>query len=286
MFRFLPFFLAVPLLGADNQIQRLTERLSEEAAAFQRIAPQLLGRETLEQKARKTSSRFRIRVADSTRAPEQPEWLTRTLVSEYGYTTFAGGALHELRQVVSVDGKPVKDNKGSQELARVMATSDEKRKQELLKTFNGYGLLGAVNDFGQIILLFSTRGIVRYEFVFRGGEFVDGAGILVFTYRQIDGPNALTVVDAGGDHAKEVRMQGEVWVRANNYLPVRVTMASAERQKNRTVRHEATVNYAPSEYGTLLPVSMHHREIWDDSVVAENDVHYEGFKKFGADQQK
>ena len=279
------FLIALPLVGADNQIQQMTERLANEAAAFQRTAPQLVGRETLEQKARKAPPRFRLRVGDSSRAQDQPVWLTRTLVSDYGYTTFEGGALHELRQVVSVDGKPVKGTKGSQELARVMSASNEKRKQELLKSFQEYGLLGAVNDFGQIILLFSPRGIVRYEFVFKSMDFIGNTAVVVFEYHQIDGPNALTVVDAGGANAQQVRMQGEVWVRADNYLPLRVTMVSTESQKERTVRHEATVNYAPSEFGTLLPVNLHHHETWDEIVVAENEVRYEGFKKFAVDQK-
>jgi len=285
MLRLLPFLIAVTLLGADNQIQRTTERLAAEATAFQSIASRLVGRETIQQKTRKSAPRLRIRVADPERAPAEPEWLTRTLVSEYGYTNFAGGALHELRQVLTVDGKAVK-GKGPQELARIISTADEKRKQELVKAFEGYGLQGAVNDFGQILLLFSPRNIVRYEFVLNSLDFVDSISVVVFDYRQIDGPNAMTVVKAGGNSAEQVRMEGQVWVRLDNYLPVRVTMATTQRQKNRTVRHEAVVNYAPSEYGTLLPVDLHHRESWDDTVVVYNDVRYEGFKPLGTDSKK
>ena len=287
MVRYLPFLIASTLLGADEQIQRLTKSLAEEAAAFQKIAPQLLGRETMQQKAQKKKSRgFPIRLGNTAGAPEQPEWQLRTLVSEYGFTTFADGALHELRRVLTVDDKPVsggvKGNQGPQELARVITTSDEKRKKELLKRFQEYGLLGAVNDFGQIILLFSPRGIQRYEFTFRNAAIVDGVRTEVFDYRQIDGPNALTVVEAQRDAAQQIRMEGQVWVRSDNYLPLRVTVLSTQQVDDRSLLHEATVNYVPSEHGTLLPSNLRHREVWDGKIVAEHNVRYEDFKRFGA----
>lgn len=274
MLRVVPFLIFGVVLGADERTERMTERLAEEAGAFQRVAPELLGRETMEQKALKARPRFRIRVGD------QAEWQVRTLVSEYGYTTFADGALHELRQVVTVDGKAVK-NKGPQELARIITTADEKRKQELLKSFRDYGLLGAVNDFGQIILLFTPRGIGRYEFVFREAANVEGIAALVWDYRQIDGPNALTVVEARREAVQQVRMEGQVWVRADDYLPLRVTVTSTQNQDGQTVRHEATVDYARSEFGAVLPVRTRHREVWDERAVAENEVRYEDFKRFG-----
>lgn len=290
MLRFLPVLIATTLLGADNQIQRMTQRLADEAAAFQKIAPQVVGRETLVQKAAKISTQrkfpLRIRVGDAPRAQAPLEWQSRTLVSEYGYTTFADGAMHELRQVVSVDGQPVKGKKGSQELARIITASNDKRKQELLKAFQEYGLLGAVNDFGQVILLFSPRGILRYEFVFQSFDNIGGFPVVVYDYHQIDGPNALTMVDARGDGARQVRMEGSVWVRQEDLLPLRVTVASTQSQNGRTVRHEATVNYSPSEYGPLLPVSMQHREMWDGEVVAQNEVRYEDFKRVAAVGEK
>jgi len=286
MLRFLTLLIAAgTLLGADNQIQRMTERLANEAAAFQKIAGQVVGRETLVQKAVKTQAGrkfpIRIRVGDGPPKGAPLEWQTRTLVSEYGFTTFSDGALHELRQVVSVDGQAVKGNRGSQELARIITASDDKRKQELVKAFEAYGLLGAVNDFGQIILLFTPRGILRYEFVFQGFDKIGEFPVVGYSYRQIEGPDALTVVDAQGDRAKQIRMEGAVWARQEDLLPLRVTAVSTQSQSGRTVRHEATVNYSLSEYGALLPVSMQHREMWDDDVVALNEVRYEGFLRVG-----
>ena len=57
------FSAALSLSAADQTpTQRMIARLSEEADAFRRIAPSLLGHETLEQKAHKPQPRFRPRV--------------------------------------------------------------------------------------------------------------------------------------------------------------------------------------------------------------------------------
>jgi hypothetical protein len=128
------------LMRADERTQRLAVRLAEEAAAFQRVAPQVLGTETLEQRAQKPPGRFRIRIGKAATQPRQAEWQSRTIVSEYGFSSFASdGSLHELRQVTSVDGRPVK-NKGPEALAKIILAADDTRKRELLRQFEEHGL--------------------------------------------------------------------------------------------------------------------------------------------------
>jgi hypothetical protein len=280
MKRLLPILFAASVFAADEQAERLARRLAEEAEAFRRVAPRLLGRETMQQKAVKDPPRLRIRAGQAAQAPAPPEWRTRTLVSEYGFTVFADGALHELRQVVSVDGKPVK-SKGPEELARIIAAPDDKRKRELLRSFQKHGLESAVTDFGQILLLFSPRGIGRYEFTFRNFERIDEFQAIVFEYRQIDGANVLTVFNAAGEN-QQLRMEGQVFVDADTYSPLRITLATTQRVDSRTVRHEAEVNYTRSEFGAMLPARMRHSEFWDNQPVAVHDVHYQDFKRFGA----
>ncbi len=73
--------------GAD-QTQAMLARVSEEADAFRRIAPSLLGHETLEQKARKPQPRFRPRVGNNARLPPVTVWQDRQVVSEYGFVNF------------------------------------------------------------------------------------------------------------------------------------------------------------------------------------------------------
>jgi hypothetical protein len=277
---------AATLLPADERTQKLAARLAEEANAFQRIAPQVLGEETLHQRALKPPPRFRPRIGNSAKEPPKASWQQREIVSEYSFASFSGenGALHELRQVVSVDGKKVLDIKKAQEaLAKAVTASDDERKKQLLKDFEKHGLFGAVTDFGQLILLFSTREILNYEFTFQRSERRGAANMLVFAYKQIDGPEALTLVEARkGDALRHLRAQGEVWVWEASYQPVKITLSAGQGEGPLAIREQAVVEYTMSDYGAVLPVSTEHHESRGGKVEAENLFTYGSFKKFSA----
>jgi hypothetical protein len=264
----------------------LVASLSREADAFRKIAPDLVGHETLFQRAVKPpKSGFHIRVgADAQKAP-QPVWQERRILSEYSFAAFSGegGAMHELRRVTEVDGRTVKDaRKAQQELAAIVTAPDDKRKKELLEQFEKYGLLGAVTDFGQLLLLFTSGDVLHYEFTYRRIENQGNAHLLVFGYQQIDGPEGLTVIDPRrGASSRNVRIGGEVWVRENNFIPVRITLATVQED----VREEASVDYSMSAYGALLPYWTEHRELRGGKVVAENKFSYTDFRKFDAASQ-
>src|SRR5258708_2106300 len=142
---------------ADERTQQLMARLSQEADAFRKLAPNVVGQETLFQRAVKLSKGgLHIRVGASAQNAPQPCWQERRIVSEYSFAAFSGegGALHELRRVTAVDGKTIQDGKkAQQELAAIVTAADDKRKKELLEQFEKNGLLGAVTDFGQVLLL-------------------------------------------------------------------------------------------------------------------------------------
>src|SRR5579863_584186 len=84
-------------------ITAMTARVAEEAEVFARSARAVLSEETLRQRARKPGSRFRARVGE----PPKDEFVTREVVSEYGYGSYkdSPNALHEFRTVVTIDGK-------------------------------------------------------------------------------------------------------------------------------------------------------------------------------------
>jgi len=267
-------FLAAILALGDERTQRLAVRLAEEAAAFQLVAPQVIGVETLEQRAQKPPRRFQIRAGKAASRPPEPEWQQRKVVSQYGFTTFTSdGSLHELRQVTAVDGKPVK-NSGPEALARIILASDDARKQELLKQLEEHGLIGAVTDFGPLILLFSPASVSRYEFTYIRQATLDNSPALVFAYKQIGGPNALTIVDARKGAAQTVGISGEVWVRAD-YVPLRITLDSSSGE----VRQQATVDYALSRFGALLPTATQHRETRSGKLSSENRFQYSDFNR-------
>src|SRR5579863_6921842 len=189
--------LLIPVLRADELTLRMMARVSEEAEAFKKLAPEVLGEETLHQRSMRPQGRFHPRVGT---APAKPEWQERTIVSEYGFTSFSDGAesssVHELRQVTAVDGKKIEDTKKAQQvLAKAITSTDDSRKKQLLKQFEKYGLVGAVTDYGQALLLFTRQNLERYEFTAKGQNSLAGQSVLVFRYVQIDGPETVTVID-------------------------------------------------------------------------------------------
>lgn len=287
-------------LRADDRTRQLAASLSQQADAFRKIAPDVVGQETLFQRAMKPpKGGFHIRVGASAQKPPEPVWQERRILSEYSFAAFAGegGALHELRRVTTVDGRTVQDSKKAQEdLAAIVTAPGDKRKKELLEQFEKYGLVGAVTDFGQLLLLFNSHDVMHYEFTYRRTEMQGIARLLVFGYQQIDGPEGLTVItphrDAaqggnaqGGGSAQNVRLSGEVWVRENNYIPVRITVVTEQATQQDQIREEASVDYSMSPYGALLPLWTEHRELRGGKVVVENKFSYTDFHKFDAASQ-
>jgi len=275
------------VLRADDATQKLVKRLGDEAAAFQKIAPELVGRETLHQRAL-APPRFKMRVGDAAKQAQAADWREREIVSEYAFVLL-GRQIHELRQVTSADGKRVAGEKKAQDaLAKLILANDDERKQRALQQLEKYGLRGGATDFGQILLLFSRGSVERYEITASGPRLMDTVATQVFHYQQLDGPQALTVFRgnsaAGAATAQRLSVQGEIWVREADGLPVRITMTAANRgtDADKTLREEATVDYAMSEFGTLLPVETTQRELRAGEEVAENKFSYRDFHRFEA----
>jgi hypothetical protein len=280
--------LAVATLGAgalrgDELTSKMTARVSEEADAFQRVATQVLGKETLQQHALKAPKRFRPRIGKAATEPPKDEWQDRELKSEYGFAQITA-AIHELRQVTSVDGKQVAETKKAQAaLAKAITSNDEARLKSALKELEKYGLRGAATDLGQVILLFSRRELDRYEFTARGQKKLNDLPVQVFSYKQLDGPEALTLIDGDkNDRTRHFKIEGEIWTLAENFVPVRITVVLNLGAGTEARREETTVDYAMSPYGALLPVAASHRETLAGKLTAENRFTYSDFKKFGA----
>ncbi len=280
--RLCAFFLLAATLRADDLTQKMTARVSEEAEAFLKLAPEVLATETLHQSAVKPPSRFHA--ADSNPAP--PKWIEHEIVSEYGFAKFAteSGAIHELRRVITADGRKVTESKNAQEeLAKAMTASGDDSKKELLKQFEKYGLSGAVNDFGQILLLFTRRSIMQYEFTAMGTRMIGYDKALVFAYKQIDGPESLTVFDQRKhDQASKLRLEGEIRVRADDFVPLQVTLDTNRADAKTSLREQAAVTYKMSKFGALLPSSTEQQELRNGKVVSQNKFTYSDFHKFGA----
>ena len=270
-------------LRADERTQKLAERLAREAEAFEKIAPQLVGRETLHQRVMAPPPRFKLRVGGNATHAPVAAWKEREVVSEYAFTLL-GSEIHELRQVASVDGKQFAGGKQAQDaLVKLLTRSDDQRKKRALEQLEKYGLQGAATDFGQILLLFSRANQERYEITAAGPRLLGVVPTQVFHYRQLDGPQALTVFRGDAKaQAQRLSIEGEIWVREADGLPLRITMAATGSNTETPLREEATVDYAMSEFGALLPVETTHRELHSGVETAENKFTYAEFHRFGA----
>jgi len=277
--------LAASAPAADEQLERILSRLAEEAEAFRNAAPTVVAEETLKQRAAKKQSRLRPRIgAAATRAPEV-KYQTREVVSEYSYSALreSPNMLHEFRQVLSVDGKPVTAReKARQTLAMGMRSADDRLKKRMLEEFEKHGLVGAATDFGQVILLFEKRRQSGYEFEFAGKSRIGAESVAGFSFRQTEG-EGVTIIE--GRNLIRRPLLGEIWVREEDNLPLRVRLVAVREQGGQVIRDEATVDYVLSQHGFLTPAAVTHRQIAGGQTVVENSFQYAPFRKFSAEAE-
>ncbi|MGH9660369.1 MAG: hypothetical protein ACRD96_17600 [Bryobacteraceae bacterium] len=268
----------------DNAAAAILRRVAEEAEVFQSVARDLIAEEKLEHRSRKPASRFRPRIGKAAEAPAVVQYQTREIISEYAYGALAEapGALHEFRQVIAIDGRPlVRAEKARQTLTLGVRSGSDKVKKKMLQDFEKHGLVGAATDFGQMILLFTKRRLPRYRFSVVKEAQIGADAAVVLSYREAG--ESLTIFSGRSSIRKP--LEGELWVRKSDSLPLRITMVAAREEDDQTVRDEATVEYEPSAYGVVLPVSVLHRETAGDQLVAENRFRYASFRRFGAQSE-
>jgi hypothetical protein len=290
--------LAVSLLAAawglqpapppppDPALAAILEHVSEDAGLFRATAPRMLAEETFEQRALKPPRRFRPRLGNAALEPPKPEYRTRTIVSEYGFSTFqdAPNALHELRQVVSVDGRSIASREAARRTLSVgMRSQDDALKKRMLEEFEKHGLRGAVTDFGQILLLFSRRRLEDYTFRLEGSGQVGPDAAIILGFQQRSGAGALLIFEKSKDIHQA--LEGQLWVRRSDSRPLRVVLRSSTQEGVHVARYEATVDYAVSPRGVLEPVSVLYRQFAGADLMVENLFHYSPFRLFTAESE-
>src|SRR5260370_1402859 len=88
-----------------------------------------------------------------------------------------------------------------------------------------------------------------------------------------------------GNTALRAALQGVIWVRNPDYLPLRIKLLSARKEGAYVVNTEATVDYAMSPHGCILPAAVVHRDTVAGKLITENLFQYAPFRKFGADSE-
>jgi hypothetical protein len=274
---------AVSGLAGGDRVSPILARVSEEAETFRSTAPKTLAQEKLTQRALNTPPRFRPRSGHTALAPPQPQYRTREVVSEYGFSALKNrpGALHEFRQVISVDGLRVaSEEKARQRLVAGLRSEDDREKQRLLEDFEQYGLEGAATDFGQVLLLFTRRRLPDYKFAWARHARLGEERVAVLRFKQIGGSGSLTILEQR--KMEHEPLEGELWVREKDSLPLRIVLRSERRDIAGLVRDEATVDYIRTSFGYLAPLSVTHSETEDERVLVENRYEYSAFRVFTA----
>jgi len=271
------------VLAHAQTLPEILDRISEEAEVFHRVAPQVLSEETLTQRALQ-APKFHLRIGPAATQPAEAVWQTREIISEYSFGTLKDGseALHEFRQVTSVDGQTVSSAASARHsLALGLASADDHARKRMLEDFQKHGLTTAVVDLGPLLLLFTRRQMANYHFELGGEERIGADGVKVVTYKQVAGPGRMLVF--AGRRAMHQAIEGRIYVRVPDGLPLRVTLVESREVGGTAFRDEATVDYTLNANGFVAPVAVTHREYAGDQLVVEDEFRYGAFRKFGAD---
>lgn len=254
----------------DDQVRQLIPHLSAAAEAFSRTTRQYVGRETLRQRAAPRNSSKK----KSRKGTDDLTFRQREIVSYYGLCTFKGSqAIHEIRQVVSVDGHRIESAEAARDfLEQAVASGDDGVKWKLVNQFADEGLTGVATDFGPLLLLFSKRSIGDFTFESGGLETIGSVRTSVFTFRQNAGKERLEIIERR-KHEPAV-LKGKIWVRVPDYLPVRIALTGIRHKGSNEVRDEATVDYAQPSGNALLPIAVSHRRFENEDLTVEDAYQY------------
>ena len=253
-------------------------QIARHASNFWQSASLSFARETLHQKAL-TLPKRKLRIGVKATQKLQPELKDREIISFYALSSFRSTpeALHEFRQVLSIDGKStVLEDRALERFRNILGSRDDRAKTELQEDFAQANLTVAATDFGQLILLFTKANLSKYTFQLDSPVFIGADRATVIRFQQSGGQAALRIEEPG----KEVKqpLLGELWVRQNDYLPLRITLTSRRQLESREVRDEARVDYTVNAAGGVLPASVVYRRYVNDQLTVENISEYSNWQ--------
>jgi hypothetical protein len=283
---FIVILLCLAAAAAAQTLPEILSRVSEEAEVFRRVAPQVLSEETLTQRALKPPPRFHPRLGATAAQPLAPIRQTREIVSEYSFGALkdAPESLHEFRQIVSVDGKPISAAAAARHsLALGLASASDHARKRMLEDFQKYGLTDAVVDFGPLLLLFTRRQTGNYHFELAGSDRIGADQVKIVSYTQVSGPDRMLVFQ--GRRAIHQPIQGRIYARVPDGLPLRISIVESRESGKSTFRDEAVVDYTPNAQGFVAPAAVTHRGFAGDQLLVEDEFRYTAFRKFGADAE-
>jgi hypothetical protein len=193
--------------------------------------------------------------------------------------------LVEFRQVVSVDGKPIRSQASARHaLSLGLQSPDARVRKRMIEDFARNGLVDIATDYGLILLAFGKRGMADMEFGEEPERQAGAETVRSILWKQMTA--------AGGElqfHGRQftrIPLAGHLLVRKSDSLPLAVQVWAESVDSNKLrIRDEALVTYQMSEHGFLTPVSVVHRHLVNGAILTENHYRYEPFKLFSADAE-
>ena len=213
-------------------------------------------------------------------APVSSPKSAHRIVSYYAFSTFRKSpeALREFRQIISIDGKPVKGDAPLETFESKLARPGDRWRQKLLDDFEYAGEAGAVTDFGQILLLFTKASRDHYRFRVARYAELNHQPAIVLVYEQASGNQSVHFIDGPKDGGTQP-LRGELWVRQRDHLPLKVTMTATHKEAGAAIRDEAEVVYAPLPDGALLPQLVTHWRYVRDKLTTEDILRYSDWQR-------
>jgi hypothetical protein len=267
------------VVAADPQFLRL----AEEAEAFARALPNLIGEETLRQRAVPERRMPRIRVGEAANRPANLPMTEREVRSEIAYATFSNGgdspaSIHELRKVIAVDGRPIgKPAEARRALVLDARSADDDVKRKLLAELERHLISVASLDFSLTLLLFNARALDDYEFQPVVRQAIGEDMCQMWAFRQKAGEAGFTRF--AGKQVNRQPLSGMLWLREKDGVPLRVRL----RAEQDGLVDDAVTDYRVSTYGLVTPARVTHRRISGNVLVAENVFEYAEFKRFSTE---
>jgi hypothetical protein len=262
------------LIAQDTLNTETLPQVARQASKFWQAASGYFCRETLHQKAL-TLPKRKLRVGRKAAETVKPEFRDREIISYYALSSFRATpeALHEFRQVLQVDGKPVMPEvKARQKFRDILDSKDDRARTELQEDFDQTNLSVAATDFGQLILLFTKANLGKYIFERDSSALIGADRVMVIRFRQNAGQESLRI----GEPGKQVKqpLSGKLWIRESDNQPLRITLTASRQLESNEIRDEASVDYAPTALGAVLPASVVYRRYVDSEMKVENVSQY------------
>ncbi|HUK19461.1 MAG TPA: hypothetical protein VLW65_23735 [Bryobacteraceae bacterium] len=287
-------FLLAALAAASSSVaadsltrEQILARVAEEAEMLQENIPKTITQETFEQRALLPATRFRPRAGSQAAQSPKPRLQVRQIVSEYSIGTFhetASRDLHEFRQVISVDGRTVQSAENARHaLSLGVHSEDDRIRKRMLENFARYGLVDIATDYGLILLEFTRRGLPNIDIQTGGVANIGADAALALRWKLKT--EAGGQLEFAGKRTVREPLQGILWVRESDGLPLRVEAWAEYRNNDHVIGDRATVDYSQSSHGFLTPVSVLHRHLIDGHLITENVYRYEPFKMFSSDAE-